>query len=1074
MNRNSTLELAILKLMSTLVFLALPLLSFSQTRGATSNVNTELLFQEEYKNITLDPNPKVGSATRVEFKHTFANGTSPSIGATIAKDILAQQGIYIPNWLTQLTSGFSFFCSSLEPSFTANASLDAGGYYQVHSIGTSDIDLNYPVKVYVEYPQANTFACGEPVRINTSYEILDPTKTNKLKVNPPFVNQELGPLVDDLSLNAAIGIDADVGFGVTVYYPCVPDGICSYEICSDKLEFEEYARFNLSQSLPSLPPLINICEKAFGPNATQADILACRWSSLSPLFNLGQAVLNAYNQQNGTNYAFASFPDQNTVQITPPDLPPNGPTLPEIEATFKNTSSTELNSQTLNGGRKLKVSGTKYSVSNMNYDLISLLDYAGYTTSFSLGNNLGSIDAGDISPTLNIDQDMDFEFDPKINLSIQLGQEMNYTVFNTDGSVSYSSFGSQVNLIAGQYIEAQFPQALSTPVPVSGRSFINGNFKSKSSQSVFESTKISFGELKVGSLIDETLIKEETNRVKIAENTLINHTFNLEGTSFLDLTGFLLDPENPIIEVSDIITKDIVNIGGGRRQVVYEISLQNGGDVLLSDIQSTFDLSQSFQDASNFIVNCISSEELIVNSNFDGKGDKNLLADGNQIGIGETVSIEVLVIVTPEIASISNTGCFEPVEYDVVAKASAYSPIGTYVENNFNQCTQEITGLDLVNTVDLGAEVINSLSDFSIYGFDQVYFSKYFQESQGSVGSSGDMIFENVSFQGGTPVTIVGDLYVGNELILRGESSVVFDYLQLAKEVDSQKKSNLLPLGAISKESECVVSFERPELNFPTINSKEKIQLKKGEILDLVPGTYLSIDMLENTTLNLVSGSYLIDSWKISGKNTIVNFDVSTGPILIRVNKWLPHSDQQYLAGTDGAQNNVTVQYSGKEPIHFKNSFFQGNILAPFASVEFAENSILEGSLYADKVQFTDGSIFTGQKYLVPLNASPECQPNDEAARKLNQENSNPESELDKKPEQIRIYPNPTSNLITIDGIEPELLPAQIYIYDSNLRLVKSITTTGSDVQIALQELSNGLYFIRIGNFGRLHRVVKN
>ncbi|WP_425635840.1 T9SS type A sorting domain-containing protein [Algoriphagus yeomjeoni] len=1060
------------RLIGLVFLLVLPFFAFSQTRGSTSSVQQNLRFEEQFNGVNLDPNPNVGSGSRVEFTHRFQNGTNPNIGGTIARNILADQGIDIPGWLVDLTSGASFFCSSIQPTFQANASVDAGGYYQIHSIGTSDIGIDYPVLVHVEYPEANTFACGETVRINTSYEILEPN-LQKLQVSPPFFNQELGPLIDNLSLSAAIGINAEVGFGVTVYYPCA-SGICSSEICSDKLYFNESADLKLSQSLPSLPSLVNICDRAFGPNATQAEILACKWSSGLPLFNLGEQALNAYNNQEGTSYSLATFPDQNTVLVTPPDLPPNGPTLPEFEATFKNSSSTELNYVALNGGRTLKVSGNKSSITNMNYDLVSLLDYAGYTTSYSLGNNLGSIDAGDISPTLNIDQNMNFEFDPKVNLTISLGQVMNYTVFKEDGTVSYSSAGNTVNLLAGQYIEAQFPQAVSTPIAVGGQSYIDGEFKSNSSQSIFESTQLRFAEIKFPGVIDLTLIDEETPREKVGEKKIIDHAFNLEGTTRLDLPNFLLDPENPIIEVTDVITKDILNIGAGQRQVVYEIGLRNGGDVLLSDVQSTFDLAQSFSNANNFTVNCISSEGLIVNPEFDGKGDKNLLAAENQIGIGESFTIEVLVIVTPEISAISESGCFETVEYDVFAKATGVSPIGTFVENNFNQCTQEITGLDIINTVDLGAAVIDELADFTIYGFEELYFSKNFETSQGSIGTSGNLIFENVSLQGAPPVTIVGDMYAGNELILRGESKVIFDYLQLRKDVKSQKKSSLLPTGAISNDSECVVTFDRPELNFPPISSKERIQLKKGESLDLEPGIYNAVDMLENTTLNLVSGVYTLDSWKISGKNAHVNFDVTNGPILIQVNKWLPHADQQYLAGTDGAQALVTIHYSGNQPIRFKNTFFQGNILAPFASVDFAENAVLEGTLYANKVQFTDGSTFKGPKYLVPLNASPECQPSNEGARTLEEEKKEKIQELDKKTEQIRVYPNPTSNLLTIDGIQPEILPAQVYIYDTNFRLVKSLVVTSTDIQFAIQDLSNGLYFIRVGNFGSLHRVIKN
>ena len=82
--------------------------------------------------------------------------------------------------------------------------------------------------------------------------------------------------------------------------------------------------------------------------------------------------------------------------------------------------------------------------------------------------------------------------------------------------------------------------------------------------------------------------------------------------------------------------------------------------------------------------------------------------------------MELLVKVTPEVASLSGEGCFNPVNYFASAKAYGVSPIGTEVENNYNQCTGEITGDDIIASVDLGASAINGLEDFVIFGFDEV------------------------------------------------------------------------------------------------------------------------------------------------------------------------------------------------------------------------------------------------------------------------------------------------------------------------------------------------------------------
>ena len=214
-------------------------------------------FHEKLTQVTLDPTPLTGSGSRVNFIESFSNSASPGIGMGIATGILGANGISIPGWLTDLINGVSFFCSGITPTLNANASVDVGGYYEIHSLGDATIEINYPVSVSVTFPEMNSFGCGDLIRIETAYTILDADNDNKLIVEPPFFNQEIGPILRNLSFNTSIGVDAHVGYGVTLYYPCL-SGICSEEICGDKKYFDFSKSFSLSPSIPSLPPLVNI------------------------------------------------------------------------------------------------------------------------------------------------------------------------------------------------------------------------------------------------------------------------------------------------------------------------------------------------------------------------------------------------------------------------------------------------------------------------------------------------------------------------------------------------------------------------------------------------------------------------------------------------------------------------------------------------------------------------------------------------------------------------------------------------------------------------------------------------
>jgi len=70
-----------------------------------------------------------------------------------------------------------------------------------------------------------------------------------------------------------------------------------------------------------------------------------------------------------------------------------------------------LNFERLDGGRKLKLSGTK-EIANAQIDLIDIMSLlVGVDTSFSLGGDTLSVDIGDLAPTLFVEQDVTYEFD---------------------------------------------------------------------------------------------------------------------------------------------------------------------------------------------------------------------------------------------------------------------------------------------------------------------------------------------------------------------------------------------------------------------------------------------------------------------------------------------------------------------------------------------------------------------------------------------------------------------------------------------------------------------------------------
>ncbi|MFV0591849.1 MAG: T9SS type A sorting domain-containing protein [Draconibacterium sp.] len=1032
----------------------------AQIPGEKTTTVSFLDIREDFNGVQLDPTPNLGS--RIQMVQHFGATYSSDLGSSIIKNILAAAGINIPGWMTDLIGGVSFFCSGIEPFFDASAGVDLGVYYDIKNVGNADIAVRYPVSVNVVYPAANTFACGDTIKIETNWTVLNAASENQFRITPPVFSHELGPVLDNLYFRANFGIDAWVGYGIGV-----PG--TDLEVCGDKKHFKESTGFKIEPTLPTLPPFLTVCDDAFGPNADVYSLIGCQWGPVIPLLELAQNSLDVVNQVPGFNFTMATFPNQKTVVVAPPDLPsiPGMPVIPEMEATFTKVLKEDLSFVSANQGKALTVSASDKTVSDMYFDLVSLIDYSGIPTSASLGSGLGSIDLGDLAPTLLVDQDMEFDFNPVIGLTVDLGLEMAYTVCNPDNTPTGSGFGRYVNLNAGQYILAEFPQNCSTPSQAGGSSKLEGNIKSKVSQDYWAGFDIRFAEVNIAGAVDFALVDEELPSIKFAERTIINHTLNIQSDSEYGLSNFVIDPENPIINIESVSVEDELNLGGGERAVVYKLVIRNDGDVKLNDLELDFDLQETFMNALNFSVECLNSDSMTFNSGYDGSSDINLLDAGNSLEPGEKAFVELLVKVTPEVATLSNDGCFNPVNYYSSAKAYGVSPIGTEVENNYNQCTDEITGDDIIASVDLGASKIAGLEDFVIFGFDEVKIDKHQEMSMGNVGSNGSLIFENSSLQGGDPSVIIGDIFLGGELFIQGESKVVADYLATTRKIKMPNwKAQLTLTGAMSENSGCIPDYPEPDVSFPKIAEKNTVFVAPGSSESLTPGSYKSVTLSEGSELVLTSGTYFIGSWKFLGNDATVRFVINGSPVVMNLESWQPlgRSNLQFVI-ENGSVEDVIYNYSGQQLCAFNSSVVRGMIYAPKAEVKFAFGTLFEGVCYAQKVNFKTGSYYRGPHYTQPLNIGSPCQdiliPGANASEKsgviakgeLPGSNSTFVNE-------IKLYPNPTEDFVTISGLDSEY--KEIRVYNVTGQLVRQLKNTAPLLKIYLGDQPAGVYYIKV------------
>jgi large repetitive protein len=81
--------------------------------------------------------------------------------------------------------------------------------------------------------------------------------------------------------------------------------------------------------------------------------------------------------------------------------------------------------------------------------------------------------------------------------------------------------------------------------------------------------------------------------------------------------------------------------------VLFEIRVENLGNVALTAVQIVEDFATTFATAGSFSVEFLTSADLTVNPAFDGAGDTNLLAAGNSLAVGASGTLQVGVLVDP-------------------------------------------------------------------------------------------------------------------------------------------------------------------------------------------------------------------------------------------------------------------------------------------------------------------------------------------------------------------------------------------------------------------------------------------
>lgn len=1051
----------------------------AQVAGTTQTTNYYLPFSANENSVEL-PAPASLDLSRAEFQQRFSqtagiNYNTDAFGSAIsgllgflgvttlppeAEDVIDFVGDLVP------IQG----SLKLGPTFT----FDAGVYIQANELTNSQVAIAYPVNVEVEFPQPNTFGCGDEFVIHTSY-VVDGAPT--LDVAPPFTDLEFGPILSDIDVSLSLEANIDVcipgGDDVADFFESVgelftEDQIELGEGCADVFDFNQTQHI-ATLDVPEAGPFYRFCEGAFQPDATNADLFACD-PGTEDLWNVADAAVGFSDNYAlcgplSCDFGFVEYtPSEQKWNLQVPDLPSiPGLIIPEVEGFVQKLPKNVLGSSFNAANGKLTAAGNK-QIAEAEIDLLSLLPKP--TTSISTGGDLLGLDLGDISPTLKVNQELSFGFQPKVHVRLDLGAPMQYRVVDNGVVVQDNMFGQYPQVLAGQDIVAVYPQALSTPLTVSNEFDMNGNFDAGVVQKYTRSLAVRALKVNAFGYTSPWAFETSTPETLMEIDTLAKGSILFDSFNALNGASFDLDPENPIVEVDELFVQDVVNVGGGERLVVYKTGISNGGDVDLRDVIQNLDLGETFETAKSFTVECITSPDLDVNYDFNGKNDINLLADGNELEVGESGTIEILVRVKPAVSAVLANGAFAQVIYDASTTAYGTSPIGTVVESNYNQCTEETTANDIVASVDLGASVIDELADYTVYGTTQVDFQRVQALSRGNVGSTSEIKFNNTN----TPNVIIGDLHSGSLLKLLGSSNVVCDYVQVGQSVVLNGSSILAPTGGTSYPSATTGVQTIPALAIPANNSSIDISVGT-QAVNLAPGNYRKVSHAANSVMTMSSGTYNIDTWFFGGNNARVNYNTTNGPIIINVSKWQPlgRSGLEFVV-TNGMNTPGVVKYNytGNAPCNFVNTQLQGTINAPISFISFDSGSKLEGRCYADRIKFDRMSTFTDPLYMDTLRIAPACRPASLQYRMDEYVATEQESDASAiaLADAIGLYPNPNKGqLFNINIADVAAEEVFVSILDATGRLVYNnrYTTQGSlNTVVAFTEpLTSGLYMVQ-------------
>ncbi len=860
--------------------------------------------------------------------------------------------------------------------------LDYGGYLRLDDVGGVDIpNVDFPVQLNLAHPKPNSFSRNNTIRISPSWT---PKAGASLTATPPLFETELGGFVRDLRLEIVVEwcVDSSLVDAINVALEAAGFG----SLGSACLFSERLIIYNTGLNVDI--PLLTVTEDSFDvPGVLGA-------AAKANLFRAGPSFLD-FKDLNGdtfSNYGVFTIAQDTDSEGRPrlsfaTTAPPCTFFVPEIGGTIIQPGRQDLDTfARVNGGKTLSRSGTTNDVISLGVDMVSFIDLAldaipGATciqTSYDIG--VFSIDIGDIAPTYYINQTVDLDLTPTPHVKFDLGRVMHWKVYNApagsaagSGALSHAGTGRFVPMFAAdQVIDVRYPDT-TAPSDVAPTFGVASDLQTQVTQQDQVAIALSLLQFRLPAFdVEEfSLVSETVGRADfslpppgrgcttcepvvypvVLQNSTVPVGSVAAGDAFPHIPGptFLLDPENPVVDIQQEVSA-VRNNGGGTRTITYTYKISNQGDVPLWHTQIESDLATTFDKAVSWTVDEAISCDFALNPSFDGKADVNLLVDevgvpdgGQGLAVGESGIVVVIVTVEPGPSPAVSAA---PFLFPNQAVARARSRIAMPYIPNGTAVTAEDT-----DTVNLGPAQIDELGQFVLYAGEDLSIQRT-EDSFGHVGAN-----DRVHVKSGDAGTLAGDIHAPTELQVGG--SLVADYVLV-------KKAKVVGKGALSPTGHLVAGLSLPLRTIPAValpaatGKLTGLQVPDGGSHALVPGAYGSVELGKGATLRIGPGTYSLHGLT-AAEGARIHVDPTSDPITVYVTEklHLQKDVRMSIPVFPASTRDVHFLFAGKSTVHVgQGSHVLGNFVAPKASVQIMQGAHLIGSAYAHRISVAAGASY--------------------------------------------------------------------------------------------------------------------